>query len=148
MGIELQVMPQAGKSPLGQLMIADRSAKMRTNIAECADHTVSTEHKNVVIADPARELTSRFQFGDVANLDKGIRNFGSIHEIDLRHYISYADTVKRGLRSTTRIASKRLTGIPILLSDVKTDRGNSRPVQRPISWATRDTGTRFQGWLI
>jgi hypothetical protein len=67
------VMPKTSKPTVGQLVIADRSAEMRTNITECSYHAVSAEHEDVVVADPARELTGRFQFAQVADFDKAGR---------------------------------------------------------------------------
>src|SRR5205807_1561686 len=75
-GVELQVMPQASKPSLGQLVITDRTAKMRANIAEGPDHLVPTEHEDIMIADPTGELTGGFQLGDVADFDKTGRGVG------------------------------------------------------------------------
>src|ERR1700720_4398579 len=139
-------MPQASETSVSQFVIADRSAVMRANIAEGPDHAVPAEHEDIVIADPAGELADAIQFGEVADFDKTGRDTAMreiaascrerrtcvfVNRSGFGHRTAYAGIAKRpvrGLRSTMRIASKRLTGNPVLLSDVSVDRGNSRPV--------------------
>jgi hypothetical protein len=75
-GVELQVVPKTGKLPIGQFVITDRSAEMRANIAKGSDHAIAAEYEDIVIADPAGELTGRLQLGDIADFDKTDRRSG------------------------------------------------------------------------
>ena len=127
-GVELQIMPQAGEFSVDELVIADGSAEVRTNIAERADCVVAAKHKQVVTADPARELIRRFQFVNISDFNKPSRDVPPTGGWLVCHGCAYAAVAGTGLRSTTRIASKRLTGNPSLLSDVTIGRGSSMPV--------------------